>query len=126
MEYNSLDSVNTVNSDLVTRLQSKFRNVPNVTQEDCNDWVADAVTLHGNETDTVLVLTLAQAIGARSIALNVAHYFSYSDGDESVDKTMLADQYLRIATEFQTAYTNNKATVGGNGATFTIVKRADR
>lgn len=116
-------------SDLATRLQSKFKNVPNVTLADCTDWVTDAVAIHGNETDEVLVLYLAQAEGARNIALNVAHYFSYSDGDESVDKTMLADQYLRIANEFNTVYLTNKATLsssGDSGSTFKIVKRADR
>jgi hypothetical protein len=128
MEYNTLDTELTPNSSLVTRLQSKFKNVPNVTLEDCGDWITDAVSLHGNETDTTLVLLLAQAEGARNIALNVSHYFSYSDGDESIDKTMLADQYIRISNEFLNAYNSNKASGTGSssGATFTIIKRADR
>jgi hypothetical protein len=116
-------------SDLATRLQNKFRDVPNVALEDCTDWVTDAVALHGNDTDEQLVLLLAQAEGARNIALNVAHYFRYSDGDESVDKTMLSEQYIRIANEFQNAYNGYKASGQGgatSGATFKITKRADR
>lgn len=115
--------------DLATRLQSKFKNVPNVTITDCTEWVTDAVALHGNETDEVLVLLLAQSEGARNIALNTAHYFSYTDGDESVDKTMLTETYLRVSEEFYTAYQRNKATGASgvsNGSAFKAPKRADR
>lgn len=116
-------------SDLATRLQSKFKSVPNVTITDCTDWVTDAVALHGNETDEVLLLLLAQSEGARNIALNTAHYFSYTDGDESVDKTMLTETYLRVSEDFYTAYARNKATggsTGSSGAVFKAPKRADR
>ena len=116
-------------SDLATRLLSKFKSVPNVTLTDATDWVTDAVALHGNETDETLILLLAQSEGARNIALNTAHFFSYSDGDESVDKTMLTETYLRVSEEFYTAYTRNKAT-GASGASsgsaFKAPKRADR
>lgn len=116
-------------SDLATRLQNKFKNVPNVTLTDCTDWVTDAVALHGNYTDEVLVLYLAQSEGARNIALNVAHYFKYNDGEESVDKTMLTEQYLRIANEFLVAYNTNKGKASDgatSGSKFTVIKRADR
>lgn len=115
-------------NDLATRLQSKFKNVPNITLADCTDWVTDAVALHGNETDEVLLLLLAQSEGARNIALNTAHFFSYTDGDESVDKTMLTETYLRVSNDFYTAYTRSKATgsSGSSGSSFKAPKRADR
>lgn len=112
---------------LATRLLSKFKNVPNVTQADCTDWVTDAIALHGNSVDETLVLLLAQSEGARNIALNTAHYFSYTDGDESVDKTMLTETYLRVSEDFYTAYQRSKATSGSNsGSAFKAPKRVDR
>lgn len=115
-------------STLATRLQSKFKNVPNVLLTDCTDWVTDAVALHGNETDETLILLLAQSEGARNIALNTAHYFSYTDGDESVDKTMLTETYLRVSEDFYNAYARSKATgsSGSSGSAFKAPKRADR
>lgn len=117
-------------STLATSLQSKLKNVPNVTLEDCIDWVNTAVTLHGvdigqfTKRDEVLVLLLAQAEGARNIALNVSHYFSYQDGEEQVDKTKVADQYVKLANEFNRAYTVQSGT--GNGASFFNATRVDR
>lgn len=118
-------------STLATSLQSKMKNVPNITLEDCIDWVNTAVTLHGvdlavyTKRDEVLALLLAQAEGARNVALNVSHYFSYQDGEDQVDKTKVADQYIKIANEFSRAYALQ--TSAGNGATtFYISTRVDR
>lgn len=131
MEYNTLNYEPTPNKSLATRLHAKFKNVPNVTLTDCETWVNDAIVLHGfkvseplPQDQVPLVIMLAQSLGARDIALQVAHYFSYTDGDESVDKTMLAEQYRTTANEFLIAYNNAKQTV--NGVNFTIMKRADR
>lgn len=131
MEYNSLNYEPTPNETLATRLHNKFKNVPNVTLEDCESWVGDAIMLHGYEptqevpvTERPLVIMLGQSIGARDIALQVAHYFSYQDGDESVDKTMLAEQYRNMANEFLQAYNESKSRILGSN--FTIIKRADR
>lgn len=118
-------------NELALRLQNKFRNVPNVTLVDCTDWMLDAINLHGltvNDTlpahEVPVVILLGQSIGARNIALQTAHYFSYQDGDESVDKTMLAERYTALANEFYNAYITNKR--GNKGAVFTIITRADR
>jgi hypothetical protein len=121
---------------LVTRLTNKFSKVPNVTTDDIESWLDDAVLLHGvltveevPESEVGAVLLLAQSVGCRSIALSVAHYFSYVDGDEQVDKTMLVTQYIAMANEFQSAYATynpSTVTVGGISTRWTTIERADR
>lgn len=118
-------------NDLATRLQYKFKDVPNVTIDDCLEWVQTALEIHGTTVDTLpdnevyLIMLLGQAEGARNIALRVAHFFKYQDGDEQIDKTMLTQQYLRMANEFDQLYSQYKYGIRG-GSTFTIAKRADR
>lgn len=114
-------------NDLATRLFNKFKNVPNLTLADCTDWVQTAIALHGNETDDELILYLAQSEGARNIALNTAHYFKYTDGEESVDKTMVTSTYLKLSEEFYNAYQRGKTAKGVNsGSVFRAPKRIDR
>lgn len=110
--------------ELAVRLLNRFSDVPNATVDKCTDWVTDAVELHGNSDDETLVLLLATGIGARQIALNTAHYFSYQDGNESVDKTMLTEMYLKVADEYFKAYHSQKNYT--NGSNFVIAPRADR
>ncbi len=118
-------------NDLATRLQHKFKDVPNVTINDCIEWVQTALETHGTTVDTLtdnevyLIMVLGQAEGARNIALRVAHFFRYQDGDEQIDKTMLTQQYLRMAREYDQLYSQYKYGMRG-GSTFTIAKRADR
>lgn len=116
---------------LETRLLSKFKNVPNVTIEDAETWLNEAAFQYGYESpenvptrETGLLLLLAQAEGARNIAMSVAHYFKYNDAEESVDKTMIAEQYRKLAQDLRGEYTRNKAEL--NGASFKAMRRIDR
>lgn len=111
-------------TSLITRLQTTFKSVPNVQTSDYEEWSALASSIHGNEDDTNLILLLATSLGAKQIALNSAHFFKFSDSGDSVDKTMLASIYLRLSTDYMSAYENSKAKV--TGTTFKIAKRADR
>jgi hypothetical protein len=118
-------------SDLANRLLKKFKNVPNVTIEDATDWVTEAAYQHGYESpesvpdkETGLLLLLAQAEGARNIAVSVAHYFKYTDSEETVDKSMVSEQYRKLAKDLSEEYERKKAAL--NGATFKIARRADR
>jgi hypothetical protein len=118
-------------SDLSNRLLKKFKSVPNVTVEDAMDWVTEAAYQYGYESpesvpdkETGLLLLLAQAEGARNIAVSVAHYFRYSDGEESVDKSMLSEQYRKLAKDLSEEYERKKAAL--SGTSFKIARRVDR
>ncbi|MGM0836039.1 MAG: hypothetical protein ACQEV7_07770 [Bacillota bacterium] len=116
---------------LESRLLSKFKNVPNVALEDAVAWLAEAAFQYGYESpdlvpakESALLLLLAQAEGARNIAMSVAHYFKYQDAEESVDKTMLAEQYRKLANDLRAEYKRNKAELSGSA--FRAMRRIDR
>jgi hypothetical protein len=117
-------------TELSARLLKRFKNVPNVTIEDTTDWTEEAILAHGyNSTDDVpadrelLVLLYAQAEGAFQISLATAHYFQYTDGDESVNKATVSEQYRKLAQDLRGQYERNKA---ATTSTFRFLKRADR
>lgn len=120
-------------TELSARLLTKFRNVPNVSVTDTDAWISEAAYQYGYTPSTVnqiadnetsVLLTLAQAEGARAIAFATAHYFTYTDGEETVDKSMISEQYRKLAEDLFEDYKRQKA--GLNGSTFFIAKRADR
>jgi len=69
-------------------------------------------------------LIYAQQQAAWQVAINVAHYFKFTDGEESVDKSMIADNYRKIAKDLQEAYDVEKRRLRGNK--FKIAQRVDR
>jgi hypothetical protein len=120
--------------DLADHLSYQFKNVPNVQREDCENWVRMAIRRHGvkgntaeniPESEEYLVMLLSEAIGARRIALDTGHYFRYQDGDEVVDKTLVSEQWLRIANSFELDYRRQKSMTGG-GTKFKVARRLDR
>lgn len=121
-------------SEMSVTLLRRFKNVPNVSLEDTTDWVTLAMAEHGFEPDddvptayVTLVLLYAEADGAGLISLQTAYYFSYKDGEESVDKRGVSEQYRKVATELWKKYERKKADSDLMGATrFSIMKRADR
>lgn len=120
--------------ELAEKLLRRFKGVPNVTAEDASDWITSAMAEHGFDADAdvplqfeQLVLLFAEADGAGLIALQTAYFFSYKDGEESVDKRGVSEQYRKVATELWKKYERKKADSGLTGATrFHIMKRADR
>lgn len=124
-------------NELETRLAARFRGVPGVTPEDIDAWLTEALYQYGYspttaadvpDDETSLVLTLAQIQGARVIALSVAHYFKYTDGEESVDKTMVAEQYRKLAADLVTEYEREKSIIIGrkSASAFKVAHRLDR
>lgn len=121
-------------AELSGRLLRRFKNVPNVDLEDATDWVTLAMAEHGFEPDedvptefVTLILLYAEADGAGLIALQTAYYFSYKDGEESVDKRGVSEQYRKVATELWKKYERKRADSGLIGATrFSIMRRPDR
>lgn len=116
---------------LAERLFKRFKGVPNFTIEDAQELVDDALRVHGYEPSATiphdkenLILLYAQSEGAWQIALSTAHYFSYTDGEESVDKSKVSEQYRKLATDLRKEYEMEKAKETGAG--FYIARRIDR
>lgn len=123
--------------ELTERLSARFRGVPGVLPTDLDAWLTEALYQYGYapatavnipDDETTLVLTLAQIQGARAIAFSVAHYFKYTDGEESVDKTMIAEQYRKLASDLIGEYEREKGEVIGrkSASTFKVAHRLDR
>src|SRR5699024_1210746 len=117
--------------ELVETLYQRFKGVPGFTEDEAESLVLDAMRTHGYApSDSVkpneinLVLLYAQYNGAWQIALSVAHYFKFADGEEQVDKSMIADNYRRLAKDLQDDYESEKGKLFGNN--FRIMKRIDR
>lgn len=117
--------------DLAERLVNRFKGVPNFDSSDAGELVDDALQVHGlapsAEVPTSiinLILLYAQAEGAMRIALATAHYFKYADGEESVDKSAISEQYRKLANDLRKQYEEEKARVFG--ASFYIAQRIDR
>lgn len=117
--------------ELAERLYRMFKGVPGFTVEDAAELAEDSMQAHGyaptdsvSQSDINLVLLYAQVQGARQIALSVAHYFKFQDGEESVDKSMVARNYRELAKDFQDEYEAEKARL--HGAKFRVMKRIDR
>lgn len=122
-------------TELNELLLKRFKNVPNITADDCGTWIDSALLAEGFATtedipqDRLYVfMILAQAEGAMDIAMSAAHYFSYSDGDEHVDKTKIPFEYRQLEKELRDKYRQerdrNKAAT--NGVRFRTARRLDR
>ena len=121
-------------SELSERLLKRFKGVPNYELDDATVAVEDAMlTLGYAAADDVpndkiaRVLLLAQSDSAYNIAFSVAHYFSYTDGEESVNKSTVSDKYLALAKALRERYDDEAAGEDKAGhSSFAIAKRADR
>lgn len=117
--------------DLAERLLRRFKGVPNFDITDAKELVEESLRVHGLESSEAipsdketLILLYAQTQGAWQVALSVAHYFSFTDGEESVDKSMIADNYRRLARDFQVDYDLETGRLAGNN--FRLMPRIDR
>ncbi|QOT13729.1 hypothetical protein JNUCC32_31065 (plasmid) [Paenibacillus sp. JNUCC32] len=123
--------------ELTERLAARFHNVPGVLPTDIDAWLTEALYQYGYspltaadipDDETPLVITLAQIQGARSIAFSVAHYFKYTDGEEAVDKTMVSEQYRKLAADLAAEYERERGVIIGrkSASTFKVMRRIDR
>ena len=117
--------------DLAERLLRRFKGVPNFELTDAKELVDESLKYHGYKSPAdvprekeIAVILYAQVQGAWQIAFSVAHYFKFSDGEESVDKSMIADNYRRLAKDLQTEYDIETGKLFGNN--FRIMPRIDR
>ena len=117
--------------ELAEILFRRFKGVPGFTEGEALELIEDAMRAHGyapsdsvKEGEVNLVLLYAQSEGAYQIAFSVAHYFRFSDGEESVDKSMVADNYRRLARDLKTDYEAEKGRLFGSN--FRTMRRIDR
>ena len=109
---------------LIDRLMRRFKGVPNFDMTDAEELVQEALESHDSDASDELLLLYAQAQGAWQVAFSVAHYFRFSDGEEEVDKSMIAESYRKLARDFQDEYEAEMGRLLGNN--FRIMRRADR
>src|SRR5699024_132145 len=94
------------------RLYRRFKGVPNFDEIAANKLVEESPEDHEVDASDDLVLMYAQVQGAWQIGFSVAHYFKFSDGEESVDKSLVAENYRKLAKDLQSQYdkeTDDKA-----------------
>jgi hypothetical protein len=120
-------------AEMSERLFKRFKGVPNITLEDATDWTEDAMQEHGFAVVSNvpadkerLILLYAQTQGAHQIAISTAHYFTYTDGEEQVDKSMISENYRNLAEDLRNQYDRLRAEGAGGGSKFKAMRRLDR
>lgn len=78
-------------------------------------------------TDINRLLAYGSAELALQIALDAARFFKYTDGEETVDKSMIAKEYRAFAAMFKADYLAEETKlVPYDGSRFRVMKRLDR
>lgn len=121
-------------SELAENLEKRFKGVPNATIEDAENWTERSMLEHGYmaeddvpDDQKLLVLLYAEWDGTLQLALQTAYYFEYTDGEETVDKAKISEQYRNVAAELRKKYEKKNVESGPSSNTrFTIMTRADR
>ena len=99
------------------------------------DVMADTFDLFGYAsadvpvTDVNRILAYSSAELALQIALDAARFFKYSDGEESVDKTMVSKEYRAFSALFKVDYLAEEAKQAEalvETSAFRVMKRLDR
>ncbi|EEL84647.1 hypothetical protein bcere0029_56370 [Bacillus cereus AH1272] len=105
-------------------MESRLAKVPKVTPEDIGNWLAEAETESEltEELNANAVFYLALSFAYESIAADAARYFSYTDGEESVDKSMIFANYKKLSADALKKYRKYRR---GKGTHQTFAKRAD-
>jgi hypothetical protein len=99
------------------------------------DVMADTFELFGYAsadvpiTDINRLLAYSSSELALQIALDAARFFKYTDGEESVDKSMISKEYRTFATLFKADYLAEEAKQAEEligGSVFRVMRRLDR
>ncbi len=108
------------------RLSNRLRKIPGVTPEDILVWIADAeAEFNGqDESNETALFYLALYIAYETIAGDAARFFKFTDGEESVDKTAVFDNYMKLAKSARQNY--SRFLRGGFASSQTHVGRADK
>jgi len=108
------------------RLTQRLSKVPGVLPEDIAGWVAEALAefVGQDEENETALFYLALYIAYETIAGDAARFFKYTDGEEAVDKTMIFDNYMKLAKSARQNY--SRYLRGGFASSQTHVGRADK
>lgn len=119
-------------AELTERLYRRFKGVPNFTEMDAQALIDDSMSTHGLSPDadipldqTNRILLFAQSEGAWQVAFSVAHYFKFGDGEESVDKSMVSENYRKLAKDLREDY-DAEINPRKGSVRFTTMTRLDR
>ena len=78
-------------------------------------------------TDINRLLAYGSSELALQIALDAARFFKYTDGEETVDKSMIAKEYREFAAMFKADYLAEEAKlIQYDGSSFRVMRRLDR
>ena len=119
---------------LKARLSRRFNGL---SEDQINAAIMDGIDALGYEkaeavptVDINLILAYVSAEIAIELATNAASYFSFTDGEESVDKTNIMENYTALAAQFRSEY---EAEIAKREAAaieplpiFHVMKRVDR
>lgn len=121
--------------ELVEMLLKRFNDVPNVDESDVESWLEASIMEHGIRMGQrippeliPLIMLYAEAEGASRVAMKTAHYFEFTDKDESIDKSMISDNYRKIAEGLWSRYRLKKdeGVEGFGGPVMKFMRRVDR
>src|SRR5690625_1038685 len=100
-------------TELAERLYRRFKGVPNFDLDAAQEPGDESLEFHGGERSAdvpadneSMILLYAQKEGAWQIAFSVAHYLKFADGEEPVAKSMVSENYRRLARDLQDEYDN--------------------
>lgn len=107
------------------RLSNRLRKVPGVLPADISEWVTEAKAEFAgqDETNETALFYLALHIAYETIASDSARFFKYTDGEEAVDKSMIFENYMKLANSARRNY--SRYLRGGFASSQTHVGRAD-
>lgn len=118
---------------MTQRLQRRFAAVSalpadaaTLTMEDTFDTFDYAIDADVPTSDVNKLLAYASAELATLVAINAAAYFKYTDGEESVDKSMIAKEYRAIAKQFRLDYEAELQAQNPVLSAFAVMPRRDR
>lgn len=93
---------------MIERLARRFNAVTALPADAAELTMIDTFESFGYKTDADVpvtdinrLLAFASAELATQVAINAASYFKYTDGEESVDKSMVSKQYRELAAQFR-------------------------
>lgn len=119
---------------MTQRLERRFSAVSALPADAAGATMGDTFETFGYELDADVppkdigkLLAFASAELATLVAINSAAYFKYTDGEESVDKSMISKEYRELAKLFRDEYQEElDAEDVGSRSSFAVMPRRDR
>lgn len=122
-------------SDINERVMAYFNAIDGVTKDDIQAWVNEAKAEHNiNVRDEIpsdlvnITVLYARIVGVETLALNSASYFTFTDGEESINKAGISQRYDTLALRLRKKYDADKQGIIAlaNTSSFRVLRRVDR